>query len=206
LVYVSIPSNRGSVSVHSDEPAHAAGFWSQSPQIGALSPSNGCGRRARDLGQSQSPQIGALSPSLAIDEPTGAFTCLNPLKSGLCLRHMISVESPYNPDLSQSPQIGALSPSGQRCGDAGREDRCLNPLKSGLCLRPVTVMVTRRAGVIVSIPSNRGSVSVTNQTGGKRKGKRSQSPQIGALSPSLALQTVAAPWLARPIPTISPFF
>jgi len=88
------------------------GFKSQSPQIGALSPSNADTPWTPPGSTSQSPQIGALSPSadsylsgastvdvsipsnrgsVSVAEATGAtydhHGCLNPLKSGLCLRH-----------------------------------------------------------------------------------------------------------------------
>gem|GEM_PF-4592473 len=133
---------------------------------------------------------------------------LNPLKSGLCLRRhpAIQVEHPF--DESQSPQIGALSPSEEPMEHTIVILQCLNPLKSGLCLRLVVLNAAHKL-LPVSIPSNRGSVSVFKRRFSKWKpkgglnplksglclrpvesaclyahGELSQSPQIGALSPS----------------------
>ena len=76
---------------------------------------------------------------------------LNPLKSGLCLRREVHRRLAVCLDRSQSPQIGALSPSA--------------PTKPQDCNRQS-----------VSIPSNRGSVSV-------RKTARALSSWEGSLNP-----------------------
>mgnify|MGYP006962795045 CR=1 FL=1 len=86
---------------------------------------------------------------------------LNPLKSGLRLRRDTILETPLRPK-SLNPLKSGLR---LRLIAKTRKEKpgyCLNPLKSGLRLRPGIrkFSMVRQPGV--SIPSNRGSVSVVS--------------------------------------------
>jgi len=192
--------------------------------------------------KSQSPQIGALSPSKTATPSMLAISRLNPLKSGLCLRrggagddgYLVVSLNPLKSGLclrpilghfgteekakSQSPQIGALSPSRYRVCRCVQDrqvsipsnrgsvsvatqseveeelTRSLNPLKSGLCLRPYVDI-----GLDCRYPQSQspqiGALSPSDLI--VLAGvfvRMSQSPQIGALSPSVSQE------LGRPRP------
>jgi len=89
---------------------------SQSPQIGALSPSRICGAKAHFLKLVSIPSNRGSVSVLAVgtaNKLIADLTGLNPLKSGLCLRlGCRPARVGCDPRRSQSPQIGALSPSG----------------------------------------------------------------------------------------------
>gem|GEM_PF-1834952 len=143
------------------------------------------------MGRSQSPQIGALSPSRLKRPDMRPGPCLNPLKSGLCLRRQGSISGRLCGVWSQSPQIGALSPSMRKeCKHIKLVS--LNPLKSGLCLRPLGFLnkltTEDRLNPLKSGLCLRPRATTRAKT---RATARSQSPQIGALSPSHCYRKVS---------------
>ena len=86
---------------------------------------------------------------------------LNPLKSGLCLRPEARVKGNTKINVGLNPlKSGLCLRQNKPQTTEATMEACLNPLKSGLCLRRKVVVRNFRLEA------------------------RSQSPQIGALSPS----------------------